>query len=57
MIWSLILSQSKGLGKIALGIVKYAYDHSSQLIRVIWFMVSLFAVSLSRSVVVDQQIL
>ena len=47
MIWSLIssaviLSQSEGLHKIALGIVKYAYDRSSQL----------FSFGL-RSVVVD----
>ena len=41
-----ILSQSEGLGKMALEIVKYAYDHSSQLIGVIWFAVSLFPVSL-----------
>ena len=45
MIWSLIssaviLSQSEGLHKMALGIVKYAYDRSSQLIDVIWFAVS-----------------
>ena len=33
---------------MALGIVKYAHDRSSQLIGVIWF-----AVSLSRSVVVN----
>ena len=45
---SLISSKSEGLGKTALGIVKYAYDRSSQLIGVIWF-----AVSLSRSFVVD----
>ena len=38
---------------MALGIVKYAYDCSSQLIGVIWFEVSLFAVSLSWSVVMD----
>ena len=43
---------------MALGIVKYAYDRSSQLIGVIWFAVSLFAVSLfaislSWSIVVD----
>ena len=41
------------LGKMALGIVKYAYDRSSQLIGVIWFAVSLLAFSFSRSVVVD----
>ena len=45
---TVVSSQSEGLGKMALGIVKYAYDRSSQLIGVIWF-----AVSLSRSVVVD----
>ena len=45
---TVILSQSEGLGKMALGIVKYAYDRFSQLISVIWF-----AVSLSQSVVVD----
>ena len=45
---TVILSQSEGLGKMALGIVKYAYDRSSQPIGIIWF-----AVSLSRSVVVD----
>ena len=49
----MILSQSEGLGKTALGIVKYAYDRSSPLIGAVWFAVSLFAVSLSRSVVVD----
>ena len=38
---------------MSLGIVKYAYDRSSQLIDVIWFAVSLFAISLSWSVVVD----
>ena len=43
-----VSSQSEGLGKTALGIVKYAYDPSSQLIGVIWF-----AVSLSRLFVVD----
>ena len=37
---------------MALGIVKYAYDCSSQLIGVIWFVVSL-----SRSVVVDPLII
>ena len=36
-------SQNEGLGKMALGIVKYAYDRSSQLIDIIWFAVSLFA--------------
>ena len=45
----MILSQSEGLGKMALGIVKNAYDRSSQLFGVIWF-----TVSLSWSVVVDQ---
>ena len=44
---TVILPQSEGLGKMALGIVKYAYDHSSQLIGVIWVG--------SRSVVVDTQ--
>ena len=44
---TVISSQSEGLGKMALGIVKYAYDCSSQLIGIIWF-----AVSLSQSVVV-----
>ena len=48
---TVISSQNEGLGKMALGIVKYAYDRSSQLIGVIWFAVSLFVVSLSRSVV------
>ena len=37
---TVVLSQSEGLGKMALGIVKYAYDRSSQLIGVIWFAVS-----------------
>ena len=37
---TVILSISEGLGKMALGIVKYAYDRSSQLIGVIWFVVS-----------------
>ena len=45
---AVIFSQSEGLGKMVLGIVKYAYDCSSQLVGVIWF-----AVSLLRSVVVD----
>ena len=36
VISSLILSQSKGLGKMALMIVEYAYDRSFQLIGVIW---------------------
>ena len=52
---TLISSQSEGLGKTALGIVKYAYDCSSQLIDLIWFAISLFVVSLSRSVVMDPQ--
>ena len=52
---TVILSQSEGLGKMALGIVKQAYNGSSQPIGVIWFTVSLFAVSLSLSVVVDPQ--
>ena len=34
---TVVSSQSEGLGKMALGIVKYAYDRSSQLIGVIWF--------------------
>ena len=38
---------------MALGKVKYAHVRSSQLIGVIWFVVSLLAVSLSRSVVVE----
>ena len=42
-----ISSQSKGLGKMALGIVKYFYHRPSQPIGVNWF-----AVSLSRSVAV-----
>ena len=46
--FSLISLQSEGLGKMALGIVKYFYDRPSQPIGVIWFVVSL-----SRSVVVD----
>ena len=50
---TVILSQSEDLGKMALEIVKYAYDCSSQLIGVIWFAVSLFAFSLSWSVVVE----
>ena len=33
----MVLSQSEGLGKTALRIVKYAYDRSTQLISVIWF--------------------
>ena len=37
---TVILSQSERLSKMALGIVKYAYDRSSQLIVVIWFAVS-----------------
>ena len=37
---TVILSLSEGLSKMAVGIVKYAYDHSSQPISVIWFMVS-----------------
>ena len=49
----MILSQSEGLGTMALGIVKYFYDHPSQPISDIWFMVSVFAVSLSHSVVMD----
>ena len=46
-------SQSEGLRKMALGIVKYFYLRPSQLFGVIWFAFSLFAVSSSRSVVVD----
>ena len=38
--FTVILSQSEGLGKMALGIAKYAHDRSSQLISVIWFAVS-----------------
>ena len=38
---TVILSQSKGLGKMALGIVKHAYNRSSQPIGVVWFVVSL----------------
>ena len=37
---TVISSQSEGLGKMALGIVKYAYDRSSQLIGVFWFTIS-----------------
>ena len=37
---TVISSQIEGLGKMALGIEKYAYDRSSQLINVIWFAVS-----------------
>ena len=37
---TVILSQGEGLGKMALGVVKYAYDRSSPLIGVIWFAVS-----------------
>ena len=55
-VWSLILSQrfsqSEGVGKISPGMVKYAYNRSSQLIGVIWF-----TVSLSQSVVVDPQMM
>ena len=40
-----ILPQSEVLGQMALGIVKHAYNRSSQPIGVIWFAVSLFAVS------------
>ena len=39
---------NENLGKMALGIVKYAYDRSSHVIGVVWF-----AVRLSRSLVVD----
>ena len=42
---TVILLPSEGLCKMALGIVKYACDRSSQLISVIWFVVSVFAVS------------
>ena len=45
---TVISSQSEGLGKMALGIVKYADDRSSQPIGIIWFTVSLL-----RSVFVD----
>ena len=38
---------------MAVGIVKYFYDRASQPIGVSWFTVSLFAVSLSLSVVMD----
>ena len=41
---TVISSQSEGLGKMALGKVKYVFDRSSQLIGVIWFAVSLFDV-------------
>ena len=37
-------SQSEGLGKMVLGIVNNVYDHSSQLIGIIWLAVNLFAV-------------
>ena len=37
---AVISSQREGLGKMALGIVKYFYDSSSQPIGVIWFAVS-----------------
>ena len=37
---TVILSKTEGLGKMAPGIVKYAYDRSSQLVGVIWFSVS-----------------
>ena len=40
VILTLISSQSEGLGKMALGIVKYCYDRPSQPIGVIWFAVS-----------------
>ena len=50
---TVISSQSEGLGKMALGIVRYDYDHFSQLIGVIWFDVSLFGGSSSQSVIVD----
>ena len=36
----MVLSRSEGLGKMALWILKYAYDRSSQLIGVNWFAVS-----------------
>ena len=42
---AVISSQSDGLGKMAVGIVKYVYDRPSQLIGVIRFTVSMFAVS------------
>ena len=46
---TVISSQSKGLAKMAQGIVKYFYDRLSQPIGVVWF-----AVSLSRSIVVTR---
>ena len=42
---TVILSQSEGLGKMAVGILKYAYDRSSQLIGVIWVRSQFVAVS------------
>ena len=42
---TVIWSQREGLGKMALKIVKYFYDRPSQPIGVIWFAISLFAVS------------
>ena len=48
---TVISSQSEGLGKMAMGIVKYAYDRSSQLIGVIWFAISchrLFSMALTK---------
>ena len=44
----MILSQSMGISKMALGIVEYFYDRPSQPIGVIWF-----AVSFLRSIAVD----
>ena len=42
---TVISSQSEGLGKMAPETVKYFYERLSQPIGVIWFAVSLFAVS------------
>ena len=50
---TVISSQSEGLAKMALGIVKCFCDRPSQPISIVWFAVSLFVVSLLQSVVVD----
>ena len=53
---AVILSQREGLGKMAVGIVKYFYDCFSPSIGVIWLAISLFAVRWSRSVAVDPRV-
>ena len=50
---TVILAISEGLGKVAVEILKYAYDRSSQLSDIIWFAISLLAISLSWSAVLD----